>query len=44
MINNNADPTPNPSPTWEGKGYRVKASRTALPSHVGEGPGVGSVT
>jgi len=42
MNNNNTDPTPGPSPTREGNGYR-QTIRMALPSLVGEGLGVGSV-
>ena len=31
MRNYNTDPTPGPSPTREGKGYRLRASYVALP-------------
>jgi hypothetical protein len=41
MNNNNTDPTPCPSPTREGRTAEEAAS---LPSLVGEGQGVGSVT
>ncbi len=47
MRNSNTDPTPNPSPTREGRAaavIRAQGPREALPSLVGEGPGVGSVT
>ena len=40
VLSKKQDPTPAPSPLWEGSG-NGEAAVTNFPSHMGEGPGVG---
>jgi hypothetical protein len=35
MNNNNTDPTPNPSPTWEGSGYRLPLQKVFRKNYMG---------